>query len=65
MLMRYPLARKRLSPPGFIRPCQPTLSTRIPTRPEWIHEIKYDGYRIIARKDGARVHMWSRTGREW
>ena len=63
MLMRSPLARKRLSPPGFIRPCQPTLSTKVPTGPEWIHEIKYDGYRLIARKDGGRAHLWSRTGR--
>src|SRR3954470_3387684 len=65
MLMRSPLARNRCSPPGFIRPCQPTLSTRIPTGPEWTHEIKYDGYRLIARKDGGQVHLWSRTARNW
>jgi bifunctional non-homologous end joining protein LigD len=65
MLMRSPLAAKRLSPPGFIRPCQPTLSTTIPTGPEWTHEVKYDGYRLIARKDGSRVHLWSGNGRNW
>ena len=65
MLMRSPLAGKRLSPPGFIRPCQPTLSTKVPTGPEWMHEIKYDGYRLIARKDGSRVRLWSRNGRNW
>jgi bifunctional non-homologous end joining protein LigD len=30
-----------------------------------LHEIKYDGYRIIARKDGQRVRMWSRNGLSW
>src|SRR3954462_15039225 len=65
MLMRSPLAGNRLSPPGFIRPCQPTLSTKVPMGPEWTHEIKYDGYRLIARKDGSRVRLWSRTGRSW
>jgi bifunctional non-homologous end joining protein LigD len=27
----------------------------------WLHEIKFDGYRIIARKDGVRVRLWART----
>jgi len=65
MLMRSPLAGKRLSPPGFIRPCQPTLSSKVPTGPDWIHEVKYDGYRLIARKDSSRVRLWSRNGRSW
>ena len=65
MLMRSPPVWKQLTPPGFIRPCQPTLSTKVPTGPDWTHEIKYDGYRLIARKDGSRVRLWSRTGRTW
>ena len=28
----------------------------------WLHEIKHDGYRIIARKDGSRVTLWTRYG---
>jgi bifunctional non-homologous end joining protein LigD len=28
----------------------------------WLHEVKHDGYRIIARKDGGRVTLWSRYG---
>jgi bifunctional non-homologous end joining protein LigD len=33
--------------------------------PEWIHELKHDGYRIIARRDGERVRIWSRNGLNW
>ena len=65
MLMRSPLAGKRLSPPGFIRPCQPTLATEVPTGSDWPHEVKYDGYRLIARKEGSHVRLWSRNGRNW
>jgi ATP-dependent DNA ligase len=33
-----------------------------PTGPGWIHEIKHDGFRILARKDGARVRLITRNG---
>lgn len=59
------LARDRRSPDGFITPCQPTLAKVAPSGPEWIHEIKHDGYRLIARKDGNRVRLWSRWGSSW
>jgi bifunctional non-homologous end joining protein LigD len=45
----------RALPAGFIEPCLPTKAPRPPSRPEWLHEIKHDGFRVIARKDGARV----------
>jgi bifunctional non-homologous end joining protein LigD len=51
--------RERRRPARFIVPCQPTLSDKAPRGPEWIHEIKHDGYRIIASK-GDRVRLWSR-----
>ena len=65
MLMRSPLARERRLPAGFIKPCQPTLSEKAPTGPLWVHEIKHDGYRIIASKSGEQVRLWSRNGRDW
>ena len=37
----------------------------MPTGPEWIHELKYDGNRIIARKDGEGVRLWTRNGLNW
>ena len=65
MLMRSPLARERRRPAGFIKPCQPTLSDKAPSGPLWLHEIKHDGYRIIACKSGDQVRLWSRNGRDW
>ena len=31
---------------GFIAPCQPSKAERPPSGPEWVHEIKHDGYRL-------------------
>jgi bifunctional non-homologous end joining protein LigD len=58
-------ARARLKPAGFILPCQPCLADRPPSGPDWQHEIKWDGYRIIARKDGERVRLWARSGTDY
>jgi bifunctional non-homologous end joining protein LigD len=59
------LARDRLSPEGFIEPCQPVLSAIVPSGSDWIHELKHNGWRILARKDSDRVRLWSRNGRNW
>jgi bifunctional non-homologous end joining protein LigD len=58
-------ARARPRPAGFILPCQPCPADRPPSGPDWQHEIKWDGYRIIARKDGDRVRIWARTGTDY
>jgi len=50
-----------VKPAGFILPCQPYLAERPPTGPE----IKWDGYRIIGRKEGGRVRLWARTGTDY
>ena len=31
----------------------------------WLHELKHDGFHILAFKDGERVRLWSRNGRDW
>ena len=43
-------------------PCLPRLAQAPPSGPGWIHEIKHDGFRIIARRDGARVRLFTRNG---
>ena len=63
MLWRTSPARSRRAPPvGFIRPCQPFLVVRPPAGPSWLHEVKHDGYRIVAREQGESVSLWSRYG---
>jgi bifunctional non-homologous end joining protein LigD len=52
-------------PPGLIEPCIPTLASRPPTGPQWVHEIKLDGYRLIARKQDDRVRLFTRRGYDW
>src|SRR5207248_4634755 len=47
---------------GFIAPCLPMTAPSSPSGPLWLHEIKHDGFRIIARKDGPRVRLHSRAG---
>jgi bifunctional non-homologous end joining protein LigD len=37
----------------------------VPTGPSWLHEVKYDGYRIIARKAGDDITLFSRSGLDW
>jgi ATP-dependent DNA ligase len=44
-------------PAGFITPCLSTKASTPPSGGLWIHEIKHDGFRVIARKDGARVRL--------
>jgi bifunctional non-homologous end joining protein LigD len=65
MSMRTPLARDRRRPLGFILLCQPVVAEKVPAGDGWIHELKHDGFRIIARKDGKSVRLWSRNGRDW
>jgi bifunctional non-homologous end joining protein LigD len=44
-------------PPGFIAPCLPTSAQQPPCGAVWLHEIKHDGFRVIARKVGERVKL--------
>lgn len=50
---------------GFVEPCLPSSAAVPPSGPEWIHEIKHDGFRILARRDIAGVHLFSRSGNDF
>jgi bifunctional non-homologous end joining protein LigD len=54
-----------LHPTGFVPPCLPTPSRTVPDGPQWVYEIKHDGFRFISRRDGERVRIFSRHGRDW
>jgi bifunctional non-homologous end joining protein LigD len=56
------LSRMRKS---AFEPCIPTRGAKVPDRPEWIHEIKHDGYRLIVQRDGQRVRLFTRNGHDW
>jgi bifunctional non-homologous end joining protein LigD len=51
-------------PPGFVPPCLPSKATTPPSGAVWLHEIKHDGFRVIARKDGNSVRLYSRPGND-
>src|SRR6476661_7025635 len=54
--------RLRALPAGFIAPCLPTSAPEPPSGELWLNEIKHDGLRVIARKDGNQVRLYSRGG---
>jgi bifunctional non-homologous end joining protein LigD len=56
--------RPRALPAGFVAPCLPTSAPRPPSGDGWLHEIKHDGFRVIARKNGQRVKLCSRPGND-
>ena len=45
---------------GFIEPCLPSPAERPSVGPAWVHEIKHDGYRLMARRDAAGVRPLTR-----
>ena len=47
---------------GFIEPCLPRPVDRPPIGGDWLHEIKHDGFRIMARRDAAGVRLLTRNG---
>jgi bifunctional non-homologous end joining protein LigD len=50
---------------GIIEPCLPSPAEVPPSRPGWIHEVKHDGFRILARKDTAGVRLITRAGNDF
>jgi bifunctional non-homologous end joining protein LigD len=55
---------QRTLPAGFIAPCLLTKTDKLPSGSQWLHEIKHDGFRIVARKNGAQVRLYSRPGND-
>src|SRR5215210_474608 len=51
--------------PRFIRPCEPSLVASVPAGDRWLHEIKFDGYRVQAQLQAGRVVIYTRRGLDW
>jgi bifunctional non-homologous end joining protein LigD len=51
--------------PGFISPQLATLKMKAPSGAQWIHEVKYDGYRIQLHLDGEDRKAFTRNGHNW
>jgi bifunctional non-homologous end joining protein LigD len=54
-----------LAPPDFIKPQLATLVTEPPKGDGWVHEIKFDGYRLLARIAQGKVRLITRANNDW
>jgi bifunctional non-homologous end joining protein LigD len=63
--MAKALVRRCADLPSFVPPQLCRLRDAAPSGDRWVHEIKYDGYRIHARIDVAKVKLLTRTGLDW
>jgi hypothetical protein len=62
---RYYRGMLRTVPAGFVEPCLPSPAERPPSGPDWVHEIKHDGFRMMVRRDAAGVRLLTRNGHDW
>jgi len=61
-----PMTGAALAPlPGFIEPALATLSNKAPSGDRYIHEIKFDGYRLQVHIDKGKVQLFTRSGLDW
>jgi bifunctional non-homologous end joining protein LigD len=62
---KAPTAAAPTEMPGFIPPMLATLVKSTPGDDRWLHEIKFDGYRVQAQVQDGRVRLLTRSGRDW
>lgn len=60
-----PKAPQRDALPDFVPPCLATLQEKPPGGERWLHEVKFDGYRLQARIDHGAVRLLTRSGLDW
>ena len=49
----------------FIQPCSPLCAEEVPAGDSWVHEVKFDGFRVQAHKVGSRVVIYSCNGHDF
>jgi hypothetical protein len=52
-------------PTSLLPPCIPTRAVKPPAGPDWVHELKQDGYRLQVRRHGDTVRLFTRRGYDW
>lgn len=62
---KLPKKAKMAAYPGFIEPTLATLKSSPPAGTNWLHEIKFDGYRLQAHIQSGRVSLLTRSGLDW
>ncbi|WP_191217876.1 DNA ligase D [Agrobacterium salinitolerans] len=60
-----PKGARKLAMPSFVPPALATLKPKPPSGDRWLHEIKFDGYRLQARVDQGKLQLLTRSGLDW
>src|SRR5947199_4968036 len=63
--VRIPAGARKAPIPAFIEPCHPTEQTRAPAGAAYIHEVKFDGYRVQVHRTPDGVKVFTRNGLDW
>ena len=58
-------AAEKTGIPGFIKPQLATQKSRAPVGPQWLHEIKFDGYRVQIHLNKGKRKVYTRNGLDW
>ncbi|ABC89433.1 putative DNA ligase protein [Rhizobium etli CFN 42] len=61
----WPKGARKGAMPDFIEPALAKLKPKPPAGDRWIHEIKFDGYRLQVRVENGKIRMLTRSGLDW
>jgi bifunctional non-homologous end joining protein LigD len=62
---KMPAGARKAALPALVHAQLATLVDEAPAGEGWVHEIKYDGYRMLCRVERGRCQVWSRNGKDW
>src|SRR5215218_6287415 len=65
VLPTIPKEARKAPIPDFIEPCHPTERNHAPAGTEYIHEVKFDGYRVQVHRTPDGVKVYTRNGLDW
>src|SRR6476660_9692464 len=56
---------RKVGMPEFVPPQLATLTDKPPSGDQWLHELKFDGYRLLCHLEGRQVRFWTRNQKDW